>query len=454
MREAFGSVDAAWLRMDRPENTADVVALLAFRALPPAERLRALVADRLVGAAPRLRQRVARGSALGGDAWIDDDAFSLDRHVVTQPLRARGAGALGDLVGEVATEPLDPGRPLWRLHLVDGPGQGAIVAKVHHCVADGFALVGLLLSLADARRGADAAARHALPAARRLAPWLDPAGAVRAALRDRKAALDLALRGGAVAAALARMAALPADPPSALTRPLVGRRRAAWSGGLPLAAVRAAARGRGATVNDLLVAAVAGAVRGWLAAAGDRVDGLTLRALVPVNLRAAAPAPGEPLGNRFGLAFLDLPVGEAALEARAAAVRAAGARLRDRPDAVAAYAALAAIGRAPALTGTATRFFSRKASLVITNVPGPREPLHVGGSRLEHAMFWVPHPATLGVGVSILSYAGEVRIGVRADVGVMPEPADLVRRFEAELAALGVVAGPAEPSAAPAAAAR
>jgi diacylglycerol O-acyltransferase len=110
-------------------------------------------------------------------------------------------------------------------------------------------------------------------------------------------------------------------------------------------------------------------------------------------------------------------------------------RLKRRPDALATFGVLAGLGLVPALAPWATGFFSRKASLVVTNVPGPRAALHLAGERIDHAMFWVPHPAALGVGVSILSYAGEVRIGVRADEACLSDPGDLVRRFEEELAA-------------------
>jgi diacylglycerol O-acyltransferase len=116
--------------------------------------------------------------------------------------------------------------------------------------------------------------------------------------------------------------------------------------------------------------------------------------------------------------------------------------LKGRPDAIAAFGVLAALGRLPALAPWATTFFARKASVVITNVPGPRHRLHLAGHRIEHALFWVPHPATLGVGISVLTYAGEVRIGVRADEAVMPDPADLVARFEHELVAFESAAVP------------
>ncbi|HET9595435.1 MAG TPA: WSD1 family O-acyltransferase, partial [Anaeromyxobacteraceae bacterium] len=180
-------------------------------------------------------------------------------------------------------------------------------------------------------------------------------------------------------------------------------------------------------------AALAGALRGHLDAAGEDPDRAPARALVPVNLRPGPPAPGEELGNRFGLVFLDLPVDAATPAARLAAVRSRMAEAKERPDALATFGVLALLGRLPALAPWVTGFFSRKASLVVTNVPGPREPLHLGGRRVDDAMFWVPHPAALGLGVSLLTYAGAVRMGVRADAAVMDDPADLVRRFEAEL---------------------
>lgn len=441
MRERMSSVDAAWFRIDRPENAADVVALLAFRDAPPVTRVRSLLEERLLPWA-RFRQRAVRGSVAGGDAWELDDGFSLDRHLVRHALDVGDASALQDLVSDVASEPLASGWPLWRIHLVDGArGGGAIVAKLSHCMGDGFALVALLLSLADERAPQCDETRHALPASRRLAPWLEPTAMLRDAMAHPGRAIALGKETAALAASVARMVALPADPPTVLSRPLCGRRRTAWSRGLPLDGVRAAARSRGGTVNDVLVAAVAGALRRHLARAGEAVDDLHLRALVPVNLRAGPPAGAEGLGNRFGLVFLDLPVHAATPSARFDAVRAGTTALKGRPDAVATLGLLAGIGRLPAVEPWAARFFSRKASLVITNVPGPRQPLHLAGSRIDHAMFWVPHPSTLGLGVSILSYAGEVRIGVRADEAVLPRPADLVEAFELELASLLLATG-------------
>jgi diacylglycerol O-acyltransferase len=448
-REPLRAVDSAWLRMDRPGTTADIVALLAFARRLPLEEILRVVETRLLSV-ERFRQRIAGAETLEGPAWEPDPEFAISRHVAHVALPGAGPEELRALVGAVATEPLDASRPLWRMVLADLPGAGsALVVKLHHCLGDGYALVAVLLSLADEppadapppRAGSsfrDVSLRHGLGQALGLGVGLGLENVARAVALGRDA-VD-------VGRSLVRMALLPRDPPTVLARTPTGVRRAAWTPAFPLPRLRAAAHARGATVNDLVVAAIAGAVRGSLAAVGEPVDRLEVRALVPVNLRAGRPDPSRPeaLGNQFGLVYLDLPVHLGAAADRLAEVRARVAVLKRSPDAVASYGVLAALGLLPpSLHRLGADFFARKASLVLTNVPGPRRALHLAGRRLGQMMFWVPHPSTLGLGVSILSYAGEVRVGVRADEAVVLDPADLAGRLEPELAALGMAAAPA-----------
>jgi diacylglycerol O-acyltransferase len=416
-RESMASADAAWLNIDRPKNTADVVVVLTFSEPLGHAALRRVVERRLL-THDRFRQRPVANGVLGGATWETDPRFSLERHLLRHRLSGRGRDALKALVGQIATEPLDPLHPLWRFHLVEGwNGGSAVVAKLHHCIADGFALVALLLSMADEPPDGAGPVRKP-PAARELSIWERPAEAL------------------PFATSLARMAALWPDPPTALARPLSGRRRVAWSRGLSLERVKRAARARGVTVNDVLMASLAGALRSYLASTGTAVDRTRLRALVPVNLRP----PGEPdgvLGNRFGLVFLDLPVNLRSAPARVEAIRARMNELKRSPDAVVSFAVLAAMGYSPRVVEHAlASFFASKASLVVTNVQGPREPLRLAGKRIDQLMFWVPHPVNLGLGVSILSYAGQVRVGVRADEAVVPDPARLLSAFQSAVAEL------------------
>ena len=433
----MSNVDAAWYRMDHPENAADVVALLGFNRVPSFEVVRRVVEERLLPL-DRFRQRVVPAGL--GFAWDDDPGFDLDRHLRRHRLRSRTQRALEDLASEIATEPLDPARPLWRVHYISRPGgAGTVATKLAHCMADGFVHIGLLLSMGD-RQEPVPLARHPLPASRLLAPWLDPAAAAREALSHPSRLLSLGLSTTGLAIAVARIAALRAAPPTALSRPLAGRRRTAWSRGAPLGPVRAAARQVGAGVNDLLLAAVAGALRTHLAASGAPEPPTDLRALVPVNLRPGLPDLREGIpGNRFGLVFLDLPTRAPTARERLELVRARRAELQARPDAVATWMLLAGVGALPRVEEPALRFFAAKASLVVTSVPGPRRHLSMGGARLDEACFFVPHPSTLGLGVSILSYGGEVRMGVRADEAVLAEPSALVARLEAELTELGAL---------------
>jgi diacylglycerol O-acyltransferase len=141
----------------------------------------------------------------------------------------------------------------------------------------------------------------------------------------------------------------------------------------------------------------------------------------------------DSMGNRFGLVFLDLPVNERTIESRFRALKERMNALKGTPEAFVSFGILNALGHTPAtIEHIVNEVFGRKASLVVTNVPGPREPLYIGGKRLRDVMFWVPHPARLGLGLSILSYAGKVNVGVRLDEAVSKDPVRLVQLFEEE----------------------
>jgi diacylglycerol O-acyltransferase len=453
-QEPMRRVDAAWLRMDRPANTADIVALLELAEPLPFARAAALVEERLLGLR-RFRQRV-HDPGLGPVQWEDDPGFELAHHLDQAEL-APGERPLREHLGALATEPFVPGRPPWRIRLLSlGRRRSALAVKVHHCLGDGRALVRVLLGMADGATPAPPAPGRAFQP---LGIAEDPLGALRRAFDGPARAMALAGEATAFGAALARLALLPLDRTVALVRPLTGTRRIAWTPAVRTSDAAAAARRAGATSNELVVAAIAGGLRRALprqAGAGEP------RALVPVDARAAADGA---LGNAFGLVFLELPTQAETPAARLAAVHERFGRIRGSPDAAVTLAVLAGFGLLPRpLEHLATAFFSRKASLVVTNVRGPSARVRLAGAELERLMFWVPHPATLGLGVSILSYAGTIRVGVRADAGLLVEPAALAGAIAAELRALGVPAAepavrvgrrprPAAPAAAPAPAA-
>src|SRR6185369_11401941 len=176
---------------------------------------------------------------------------------------------------------------------------------------------------------------------------------------------------------------------------------------LSLSEVKTIGRALGASVNDVLLSCVAGALRGYLVAKGDAVDGVMLRALVPVNLRPLEKA--YKLGNQFGLVFLDLPIGIENPVERLYAVRANMNALKGSYQPVLALGLLAAMGSGPKmLQETLLSILARNASAVMTNVPGPQQPLYLAGGRIDSLMFWVPQSGNIGMGVSIISYDDQV----------------------------------------------
>jgi diacylglycerol O-acyltransferase len=406
--------DAAWLHMDEPNNPADVVLLMTFDASPAPETVRATVAERLLSYGP-FRQRVVeiRGRAY----WEIDRDFRIENHVVCRDLGSPLTGQkLREVVAGLATGPQDPERPLWSLHQVRGTaGDGALVLRVHHCLADGLALAH---AVSFAPGGGEAS----------NAPVGAAGGAGGAPTRT-----------GGYARSLGHLLRVPFGREAVLRRPLTGRRRLAWSTGYPLEAVKAGARSLGVSLNDLLMAALTGALRRFLAERGELVPGRSIRAIVPVNLRPSRRVEdvGDSLGNRFGLFFVGLPVEERSAQARLGALERrirAGDRLG---EASITLEILKALGRGPAtLERFMSRLMTRKASVVLSNVPGPRGPVYFGGQRIRDVMFWEPHPGRLGLAMSILTYDGTVRMGARADGGITDDPHRLVESFEEELPVL------------------
>ncbi|MFC7300139.1 WS/DGAT/MGAT family O-acyltransferase [Cognatiluteimonas weifangensis] len=449
-REAMSRVDTAWLRMERPTNPMMITGVLMFAEPMSLARLKRVIAQRFL-AYPRFRQTPLDNGA--GAVWCESGDFDLDRHVRAAKLPGRAASgpaqkrALERFASKLASTPLEKGRPLWRFDLVaDYQGGSALVARIHHCYADGIALVQVLLSLTDTTRqalrgseldkawlkhdGARVARRvGALDRYRELGGKVLEQGIALA--RDPSLAAILAWEGGAIAREFVGTLLLPDDPPSLLRGALGPDKRVAWAEPLDLEEVKAVGRASGCTVNDVLMAAAAGALRSYMLARGESLDGTVVRATVPVNLRPLEHA--RQLGNHFGLVFLELPVGEANPVRRLRHVAACMDQLKSSRQAIMAFGVLAALGMAPPmLQDVALEIFSRKASAVATNVPGPQQPLYMAGCMLREMMFWVPQTGSVGVGISILSYNGRVHFGLIADAGLIPDPDAVAGRFGAE----------------------
>ncbi|HEY5755598.1 MAG TPA: wax ester/triacylglycerol synthase family O-acyltransferase [Steroidobacter sp.] len=467
--ESISPVDLAWLRMDRPTNPMVIVAVLILGDPLSHARLKAVLGRRLLTFERFLDRPVCE--ALGGGHWQRATDFHLDAHLRRLKLPPRaGQTQLEAAASRLASTPLDPERPLWQFHLVEHYGKGsAIIGRVHHCYADGVALMRVLLSLTSAGPGDLPPASPPVTQSTNdtstgpwslLAPITDVLGSagtlVQRAIETTASVLNTSLQTLAhpsqaatlvqqtaeATRELAKIALLPEDPPTAFKGQLSRHKQVSWAEPLSFSEVRTVARALGCTINDVLLATVAGAFGAYLESCGNEIDSLTLKALVPVNLRPSDQTPR--LGNEFGLVFASLPVGERNPLARVYAVHRDMETLKHSSQAIVAFWLLTAMGLLPGIIEQQViELFTTKASAVISNVPGPREPLYLAGARIERQFFWVPQAGGIGVGISLLTYDGAVHFGVMADRHLIPHPKQIAARFivEFERLLMQVLAG-------------
>jgi WS/DGAT/MGAT family acyltransferase len=466
--EAFSSVDAAWLHMDKPTNLAMITGVMSFPEPLDFERLQATVEARLLPFV-RFRQRVReRNLPLGLPRWELDPDFDFSYHLQRVTLPEPGDHtALQNLVSELMSVPLDRSRPLWQMHYIDNySGGGALVSRLHHCIADGIALMQVLLSMTDDT--ADAPWPEHFEELQtelsRLARWLLPAvKTVKAVNHTWQSAgnmahegmemlvhpsrvRDAARYGAASSLAFSKLLLLPPDRNTILKRKCGVPKRAAWSTAIRVEDVKEVGRTMGGTINDVLLSSVTGALRRYLEERGEPVQGLNIRALVPVNLRPDEELGG--LGNRFGLVFLSLPIGVSDPIKRLIVLKRRMDAIKNSPEAVVAFGILNVIGMTPVqIEKIIIAIFGMKGTAVMTNVPGPRQTIYLAGKPISSLIVWVPSPANLSIGVSILSYAGDVILGIATDESMVADPERMIELFQLEFKYLKSWGHPREQSA-------
>ncbi|HEY0515215.1 MAG TPA: wax ester/triacylglycerol synthase family O-acyltransferase [Thermoanaerobaculia bacterium] len=460
-REPLSAIDHAWLRMDEPSNLMIINGVLVLDGPADFERIKALLKRRL-SPIPRFHQRIVNHD--GEPYWEEDPELDIERHVHRLELPAPGDdGVLRDVVSRLMTEPLDPRRPLWSFHLLAGyKGQGSLLmGRLHHCIGDGMALLLVLLSLTDVPPDVSpemppetlpgpAAAEEldspftdlfrrparASEAARELAERIMPDG-IRLMQQSAEAFRSMSpwATGAASIGAFTRLVLRLPDPSTVFKGPLGIPKRVAWSEAIAVEDVKEVGRALAGTVNDVLLSAMTGGLRRYLLHKGKSADGLNFRAAMPVNLRSLDDM--ADLGNQFGLIFLSLPVGIADAVERLAELRRRSLALRRSAEPVVVYAILKLLGVVPlAVQRLVVSLFAAKTTAVMTNVPGPREELTLAGKPIRDIFFWVPQSGRVGLGISIFSYAGHVRLGIASDTGLIPDPELVVAGFHEEFAAL------------------
>jgi hypothetical protein len=419
-------VDAAWRRMDTPVNPMVITSVLTLRGHVPFERLQEVIAARFLQHERFTLRVVDSALPFAAPHWERDPHFDLRSHLhhIRLP-EPGGSQVFEDFISDLMSQRLDPSRPLWQAYVVDdAPGGTAIVSRLHHCLADGVALMRVLLGMCDAETQAE------------------PQRVGKTVAHTPLDFKGLARRTATYAATLGRLLMLPSDSPSPMRGPLGTRKRATRAEPLPLAALKARAKQFGGTINDVLAGIVTGALHRVLEGSGNATQHLHLRALVPVFLRDTDESG---LGNHIGLVFLDLPVGLKTSEERCRAVKEHMDKIKAQDDASVAFAVMDAMGVAShEIEHIWLEVFSRKASMLISNVPGPATAMTLNGYAISDMTVWAPVSGYIGVGVTAVSYAGQVRVSVHADATLLMDPAAFALAFAEEAAE---VLGPALPSA-------
>ena len=453
----LSSLDASFLEVETPAahmhvGWAALFGLPRDRPRPSFDQLREHIAGRMARA-PRYRQRFAEVPLGAADpVWVDDDRFSIDRHV-----HRSTRSELSEVVDEVMSRRLSRDRPMWELWIADGLGDGrvGVVGKAHHAMVDGLAAVELATLLLDGTP------EPPPPEADRWSP-ADPPGpfrlfadgvASRAAQVVDLASLPLQAarhpRQGLRAPALAVEAAwalVDAARPGAglppFVRPTSPLRHLAMAR-RPLSELKAIKSAIGASVNDVLLAAVAGGIREFLQETGT--DPIRLKTMVPVSLRSAADANG--LGNRISFVFVDLPCDEPDPVRRVHDVSISMGKRKDANEPEGADVLMRLTGYAPrTLQRAVSRLVSspRTFDLVVSNIPGPPEPLWMLGCPLEEAYPIVPFADRHSLSIGLTTVCDQAFLGLYADRRALPDADRLAELVDAEFdALLAAVAVPA-----------
>lgn len=451
--QRLSPLDAAFLEVEDAVSHMHIGSVALFEGpLPPHDQLREMLVAKLP-LVPRYRQVVRSVPfGVGRQVWVEDPHFNLDYH-----LRRTGLPAPGDehrlhaLVGRIMSQQLDRTKPLWEMWAVEGlelagvDAGWALISKTHHCIVDGVAATDLLTVVLE---------RDPTGSARVIDTWEPPSGCsdlellVRAlleralspveALRSLRAPRRLAVRGRDTAQGLLRLREVARPtPPSSLNGPVGANRR--WCcARAQLDDVKRVKATLGGTVNDVVLACIAGGFRELLISRGESVE-RTVRTLVPVSVRTAEEH--GTYNNKVSAIFAELPVAIADPVARLDSIHAQMEDLKRSKEAVAGEVLTALGGFAPPMLlalaeRLATRLPQHNVNTVTTNVPGPQQPLYAAGRRMLEAFGYVPVGGHVRVGVAIFSYDGHLGFGVSGDYDTASDIPVLCAGIEAAMGEL------------------
>ena len=460
--EPMSSIDSFWLNMDEPTNLMVITGIMEFDEMLDFSALRALLEKRLL-CYDRFRQRVVwPTSQLGRPFWDEDPNFDIRNHISRVALPTpRDKATLQRMISDLSIIPLDKTKPLWQIHIIENYGEGCVLfMRIHHAIADGIALIRLLLSMADTEpnlsySGTDDTSEeeNTKPSKRQSGLNLFMRAALNTSVKTTGLVYDEVMKtiatpshlpklaklygeiGLESTTVLTKLALMPSDSETSLKGKLGTQKSVCWSSPMPLASVKEIGVYFRSTINDVLMAAVSGAIRRYLMERGDDLDDAEVRVAIPVNVRPESF--DVELGNQFSLVILSLPVNMDDPVRRLRETRKRMRSIKESAEAFVGFQVMKIMGIPPqALSRKGARFFASKFTGILSNVPGPRQPLYFTDKMIKNMMFWVPRSGDVAIGISIFSYAGNVTLGIATDTRVAPDPDKITEYFSEEFSQL------------------
>jgi diacylglycerol O-acyltransferase len=459
-KQQLSGVDNAWRRMGTNDNLMTITGLLMFNETVTYEEVCDRLEERLLRF-DRFRQRVdGRKRTIRRPHWETVEEMNVEDHVYDLSLpEPNDKASFQRFVGTLMSRPLDERRPLWEAYVLDGAGPddgNAVVFRINHSIGDGFAMMHVMLGLVDNPGelefpvgGISAPPRPDLEddtgegstaadgGTQTVQPTVEESdtGGVEELREEANPStlLDSVKLGAKGIKAGYNLLSMRGEPETSLAGDLGPTKRAAWTDRVDLEKVKAVGDAHDATVNEVLLATTAGAIRRVLDARGEDTRELTLNCTMPVNLRPVEERP-ESLGNYFGITFVPIPVGTRELGERIELVNSQVDLQRAGIEAYLMYQLLNLGGIVPErLQRLIMRFFEEHATGIVTNVPGPLNTAEFAGKEIDDLIFWVPQGNDQGLGISIISYNSKVRVGIASDENLLPDPTEMTDAFENEM---------------------
>jgi diacylglycerol O-acyltransferase len=446
-RDPLSGADNAWRRMGIVENLTTITGVLWFDGKVTYEELCDRLEERLLRF-DRFKQQVgARKRVYRQPYWETVEDFDIETHVdhisLPEPVDKEG---FEEYIGRLMSRPLDERRPLWEAYLIDDLDDregNAVAFRINHSLGDGFALLYVLLGLVDDPQDVElpVGSVPSPPGESDVDEVFDEAETTTRSGPDE--AFDLTAvpfgRLGAVAYGTKvayDLLTMDDEVETSLRGELGTRKRASWTENLDLDRIQEIKEVHDATINDVLLAVTAGALRRLFEERGEDTDDLVIRCTAPVNLKPMRDR-DEQLGNAFGLSFVPLPVGVEDLDERIKYVRDEVGLGKLGFEAYLMFKTLQFGGRMPdQVQWKLLEMFEDRATGVVTNVPGPKQTLEFCGREVSDMVFWVPQANDQGIGISLFTYAGSVRVGIAGDDNLLPDPSALADHFKDEMAVL------------------